>query len=98
LPEQLGEGRCREGVDYRSSNADSREETHRNHKVLLRGPETRRKTWMKSRGAAPVVYGDAVLAFLIRGLHDLGSPKKCIFSLRLEACSNASITNLAENV
>jgi hypothetical protein len=53
---------------------------------------------MKSRGAAPVVYGDAVLAFLIRGLHDLGSPKKCIFSLRLEACSNASITNLAENV
>ncbi|KAF8495890.1 hypothetical protein F5888DRAFT_1840156 [Russula emetica] len=74
----------REGLDYKSSNADSRKVTHRNHKVVvLRGPVTRRKIRMKIRGAGPVVYGDAMLrrrlsAFLIRGLHDVH------FSLRLE--------------
>jgi hypothetical protein len=59
---------------------------------------------MKTRGAGPVVYGDAMLrhqflAFPIHGLHDLiWKAQEVHFSLRLEVCSNAPITNPVENI
>jgi hypothetical protein len=63
-----------ERMKYRNNNADSREV------VVLRRPVTRKKIRMKTRVAGPVVHGDVMvrrqlLAFLIRGLHDLGSPR-----------------------
>jgi hypothetical protein len=89
-------------MDYRSSNADSREMTHRNHKVVaLRRLDMRRKIWMKHKVLAllyTAMLGYAANCWLFSSADSMiWKAQEVHFSLRLEVCSNAPTTNLVEN-